>query len=71
MNSKINARKKIQYRIRKKVSGTARKPRLNVFRSNKDIYAQLIDDETSQTLASASSRDNDISAQKVTKVESS
>lgn len=71
MNSKINARKKIHYRIRKKVNGTAQKPRLNVFRSNKDIYAQLIDDENSQTLAFASSRDKDIAAQKITKVESS
>lgn len=70
MNSKINARKKIHYRIRKRVSGSARKPRLNVFRSNKDIYVQVIDDENSQTLASASSRDKDIAAQKGNKVDS-
>ncbi len=70
MNSKINARKKIHYRIRKRVSGSARKPRLNVFRSNKDIYVQMIDDENSQTLASASSRDKDIAAQKGNKVDS-
>lgn len=69
MNSKINARKKIHYRIRKRVSGSARKPRLNVFRSNKDIYVQVIDDENSQTLASASSRDKDIAAQKGNKVD--
>lgn len=71
MNSKVNARKKIHYRIRKRVSGTASKPRLSVFRSNKDIYAQLIDDENGQTLAASSSREKDIAAQKVTKVESS
>ena len=71
MSSKINARQKIRYRIRKRISGTATKPRLSVFRSNKDIYAQLIDDENGTTLAFASSRQKDIAAQKVTKVESS
>lgn len=71
MNAKINARKKIHYRIRKRVSGTSTKPRLSVFRSNKDIYAQIIDDENGQTLAASSSREKDIAAQKVTKVESS
>lgn len=71
MNSNINARKKIHYRIRKRVQGTSAKPRLNVFRSNKDIYVQVIDDNNSQTLASASSRDKDIAAQKGTKVDSS
>ncbi|MBW7840746.1 MAG: 50S ribosomal protein L18 [Chitinophagaceae bacterium] len=71
MSSKISARTKIHYRIRKNVSGTAQKPRLSVFRSNKDIYAQLVDDQNHQTLASASSREKDIAAQKVTKVESS
>ena len=71
MSSKINARQKIRYRIRKRISGTATKPRLSVFRSNKDIYVQLIDDENGTTLAFASSRQKDIAAQKVTKVESS
>ncbi|MCO6498225.1 MAG: 50S ribosomal protein L18 [Chitinophagaceae bacterium] len=71
MNSKISSRQKIHYRIRKKVSGTASKPRLSVFRSNKDIYAQLVDDDNHQTLASASSREKDIAAQKVTKIEAS
>lgn len=71
MSSKLNARRKIHYRIRKRVSGTAAKPRLSVFRSNKDIYAQLIDDENAVTLAAASSREKDIAAQKVTKVDSS
>lgn len=71
MNSKLVQRQKIRYRIRKKVAGTAVKPRLSVFRSNAEIYAQLIDDENAVTLASASSRDKDIAAQKVTKVEKS
>lgn len=69
MDSKIKIRKKRHYRIRKRVSGTANKPRLCVFRSNKDIYVQLIDDENSQTIGSASSREKDIAAQKGTKVE--
>jgi len=64
-------RQKIRYRIRKKVSGTAEMPRLSVFRSNNEIYVQLIDDLQGRTLASASSRDKDIAAQKVTKTEKS
>ena len=60
---------KIKYRIRKKVSGVSAKPRLAVYRSNAEIYAQLIDDENGVTLASASSRDKDIVAQKGTKTE--
>jgi large subunit ribosomal protein L18 len=71
MNTKLEKRQKIRYRIRKKVSGTAQKPRLAVFRSNMDIYVQLIDDTNGLTLASASSRDKDIKAQKGTKVEKS
>ncbi|MFW2477933.1 MAG: 50S ribosomal protein L18 [Sediminibacterium sp.] len=68
---KLIQRQKIRYRIRKKVAGTAAKPRLSVFRSNADIYAQLIDDVNGLTLAAASSRDKDIAAQKVTKIEKS
>jgi large subunit ribosomal protein L18 len=71
MNSKVSARQKIRYRIRKKISGSAQKPRLSVFRSNKDVYVQLIDDENGVTLASASSKEADIVAQKVNKVEKS
>ena len=52
---KINRRNRIKAYIRRKVSGTAQKPRLTVFRSNTQIYAQLIDDVHGQTLASASS----------------
>jgi large subunit ribosomal protein L18 len=69
--SKLIQRQKIRYRLRKKIAGTAAKPRLSVFRSNAEIYAQLIDDDNAVTLASASSRDKDIAAQKVTKTEKS
>lgn len=71
MNSKLVQRQKIRYRIRKKVAGTAVKPRLSVFRSNAEIYAQLIDDDNAVTLAATSSRDKDIVAQKGTKIEKS
>jgi large subunit ribosomal protein L18 len=71
MNTKSIRRQKIKFRVRSKISGTTQKPRLSVFRSNSDIYAQLIDDETGQTLAAASSREKDILAQKATKVEKS
>ena len=47
-------------RVRTKLSGTAEKPRLNVYRSNKHIYAQIIDDVKGETLAQASSQDKDI-----------
>ncbi|ALU74489.1 50S ribosomal protein L18 [Tenacibaculum finnmarkense] len=60
--SKLERRQRIKYRIRKVITGTAVKPRLSVFRSNKEIYAQLIDDVTGVTLASASSRDKEITA---------
>lgn len=68
---KVLRRQKIRYRIRKKVAGTSQSPRLSVFRSNTDIYVQLIDDDNGKTLAAASSKDKDIAAQKVTKVEKS
>jgi large subunit ribosomal protein L18 len=71
MSTKINRRQKIRYRIRRKINGSAQKPRLSVFRSNSDIYVQLIDDTNGLTLAAASSRDKDIKAQKGTKSEKS
>ena len=52
---KVERRIKIKFRIRKSVSGTAERPRLSVFRSNKQIYAQVINDLTGTTLAAASS----------------
>ena len=71
MNTKLEQRQKIRYRIRKKISGTATKPRLSVFRSNADIYAQLIDDDNAVTLAASSSREKAIIAQKVAKTDKS
>jgi large subunit ribosomal protein L18 len=50
-------------RVRKRVQGSAMKPRLSVFRSNKHLYCQLIDDENGLTLASASTRDKDLAGQ--------
>ncbi|MEL0275352.1 MAG: 50S ribosomal protein L18 [Flavobacteriaceae bacterium] len=61
--SKEERRLRIRRRIRKTVSGTANAPRLSVFRSNKEIYAQVIDDTTGKTLVAASSRDKDLEAQ--------
>ena len=57
MKSKKDKRQNIRYRIRKTIKGTADLPRLAVFRSNKQIYAQLIDDITGHTIVAASSRD--------------
>lgn len=56
MISKIARRNKIKTRIRGKVSGTAERPRMTVFRSNKAIYVQLVDDLKGETLAAASSK---------------
>ena len=56
MVSKIARRIKIKKRIRGRISGTAARPRMSVFRSNKQIYVQLIDDEAGRTLVAASSK---------------
>jgi len=66
--SKEQRRLRIKRRIRKTVTGTAARPRLSVYRSNKQIYAQLIDDDSGKTLASASSLKN-ADAQKGPKVD--
>jgi large subunit ribosomal protein L18 len=71
MNVKALRKQRIKYTIRKKISGTSQKPRLSVFRSNTEIYVQMIDDVNGVTLTSASSRDKDIAAQKVNKSEKS
>ena len=63
MNVKGTRRQKIRYRIRKKIEGTAQKPRLAIFRSNTAVYLQLIDDVSGKTITGASSRDKDIIAQ--------
>ncbi len=61
--TKKQRRIRIKNRIRKIVSGTETHPRLSVFRSNKEIYAQLIDDVSGKTIAAASSRDKGVSDQ--------
>ena len=58
--TKSERRQRIQYRVRKIVSGTAARPRLSVFRSNKEIYTQLIDDVNGVTLLAASSKDKGV-----------
>ncbi len=68
LDQKVVRRQKLRWRIRTKIHGTAKKPRLSIFRSNKDIYAQLIDDDNSVTLAAASSRQKDIVAVEGNKV---
>ena len=71
MDTKVIRRQKIRYRIRKKIAGISTKPRLSVFRSNNEIYVQLIDDVDGKTIASASTKEKDIFAQKVNKTEKS
>jgi large subunit ribosomal protein L18 len=68
--TKNQRRSRIKNRIRKVVSGTESRPRLSVFRSNNEIYAQIVNDVTGKTIASSSSRDKDISSAKGTKIES-
>lgn len=66
--TKVEKRIRIKRRVRGKVSGTQASPRLSVFKSNKEIYAQLIDDKDGKTLVAASSREKGVDA-KGTKVE--
>ena len=67
--SKQDRRNRLRFRIRKTISGTEQRPRLAVFRSNKEIYAQLIDDVNGKTITAASSRDKSLEGKKVTKTE--
>ena len=67
--TKQDRRQRIRNRIRKIISGTAISPRLSVYRSNKEIYAQLIDDVNGVTITAASSRDKNIDASKSNKVD--
>jgi large subunit ribosomal protein L18 len=69
-SKKVTRRSSIRKRIRRIIKGTAERPRLSVFRSNKQIYAQLIDDVTGKTIVSSSSREESLSsAGKQTKVQ--
>jgi large subunit ribosomal protein L18 len=70
-NDKAERRTRIKKGIRKKLSGTAERPRLSVFRSNKEIYAQVIDDLSAVTLVGTSSRTKALSDQAGTKTEMS
>ena len=63
--TKLDRRNRIRRRIRKIVSGTSSTPRMSVYRSNKEIYAQLIDDQTGKTIVAASSRDKEIAEAKL------
>ena len=69
MKSKKDKRQKVRFKIRKRIVGSQEQPRLAVFRSNNEIYAQLIDDGSSTTLAAASSREGDLSEDKLTRIE--
>lgn len=66
---KLFQRSRARVRVRAKISGTGERPRLSVFRSNKQIYAQLIDDSKGHTLVSASSTDTEIASKAATKIE--
>ncbi len=68
-NKKMYRRKRIKMRIRKTVNGTSERPRMSVFRSNKQIYVQLIDDLSGKTLISASSREKGIEESTGNKIE--
>ncbi len=67
--TKAVRRQRIKYRIRKKLSGSGARPRMTVYRSNKQIYVQLVDDVTGNTLVAASSKEKEIASQKVNKIE--
>ena len=69
MIDKQKRREKIKKRIRGVINGTNDFPRLTVFRSNKEIYASLVDDASGTTLCSASSLEKDIASKKMTKIE--
>jgi large subunit ribosomal protein L18 len=64
-SKKLKGREKVRRQIRKKISGTEARPRLSVFRSNKSIYAQLINDDTATTLVAASLKEFEVSGSKV------
>jgi len=71
VNKKYKRREKIKKGIRKKIRGTESKPRLSVFRSNKEIYVQVINDDDKRTLAGASSLQKDIAGTEGTKTDTS
>ena len=66
---KLKRRERIRKRIRKTIFGDSSIPRLSIFRSNKEIYAQLIDDSVSKTIVAASSKDKDLKLKTTNKIE--
>ncbi len=69
--AKLSRRDRIKMGIRKRLSGSSSRPRLSVYRSNKGIYAQIIDDVSGKTIVSASSLSKDFNAEKGTKIDQS
>ena len=67
--TKRERRIRIKQRIRRRLSGTSEIPRMSVFRSNKQIYAQIVDDKTGKTILAASSKEKEIANQKVNKID--
>ncbi|GAB2780482.1 50S ribosomal protein L18 [Salinimicrobium soli] len=67
--SKQDRRNKIKKRIRKDIVGTGERPRMSIFRSNKEIYAQIVNDQDGTTIVAASSRDKDVASPEVSKKE--
>jgi large subunit ribosomal protein L18 len=67
--AKADRRQRIRYRIRRKISGNGECPRMSVFRSNRQIYVQLVDDVSGNTLVTASSREKEIAGKKANKSE--
>ena len=67
--TKTQRRFRIKRRLKATIFGTSDQPRMSVFRSNKEIYAQIINDETGETLVSASSRDSDLTEKASSKIE--
>ena len=68
-NKKQYSRRRIKLRIRKIISGTPERPRLTVFRSNRDIYAQIVDDLGGKTLMATSSKSKEFETGKMTKID--
>ena len=66
MRSRLDARRRRHFRVRKAVIGTSQRPRLAVFRSNRYLYAQVIDDQTGRTLAAASSQEESLRSKTLT-----
>lgn len=67
--NKLDRRTRIKFKLRKKIKGTTESPRLNVYRSNSEIYAQLVDDKAGKTIMAVGSIDKSIKSVKGTKIE--